>query len=275
MSVLYEQENFVHDPVPIRVIHHYYDHPISTVTHWHRNLELDYTLKGTAWHFVNGKAIICGPGEICIINSGELHSNRSDVATREIEALTLQISADFLDQWIGIGKEYRLPKEPLERKEIEEILRKLYEEETASDPEKDYRRMILLFEMVRILSRNCVKRNDIHRNHQEGLDRFRSVIAYLEDHYREELGLKAVSAQFGYSPAYLSRSFKKYVGYNYYRHIQIIRLNAAIEDLERNPQKTTLDCAADNGFPNVKSFINSFKSEYGCTPSEWKRRNFQ
>ena len=273
MRAFYEQEAFVRDPVPIRVFrHHYVNDRMFTIEHWHQSVELTLMLKGTIVHTLNNQSMVSGPGELCIVNSGVIHSNHCSETQPEIDAVTVQISISFLEQWMGKGVFLNVPSDPGDREEVNRIIEDLGTEDDGPEEFRLLNRLDKVFHLMVLLSHDCERVEKRNRLQEEGLEHFKEVLDYVETHYEEDLSLEVLAEKFGYSPSYLSRVFKKHVGNNFYRHLQAVRLQAAITDLRQHPEKSILDCALDHGFPNVKSFIHFFKQELGVTPSEWRKQ---
>lgn len=270
MKGLYEQEHFTKNVVPIRIFrHHYINDCMFTVNHWHRSVEINYIICGKIYHTMDGKSYQSGPGDLYLVNSGVIHANRSETDQKEIEAITLQISIDFLEKWMGKNLWFNIPKVPDDQEKIRHILNALVMEEAISEELRSLHQMELIYRLMAVLHPWCEPFDSSRQ--KEGLSHFKEVLDYIELNSTEELSLEILAKQFGYAPSYLSRAFKRYIGDNFHRHIQVIRLNKAVEDLRNHPEKTIQACAVEHGFCNVKSFINIFKEEYGCTPSEWRK----
>ena len=70
---------------------------------------------------------------------------------------------------------------------------------------------------------------------------------------------------------YISRLFKQTCHLNISEYIQRVRLNHAYDDLV-NSNLSITNIALENGFPNVKSFINTFKQYYELTPLQYRNK---
>ncbi len=273
MSVFYETEEFSKHKVPIRVLfHNYVNEPVFTIAHWHRNIEFDLTIKGNAIHYIDGESVQCGPNEFCIINSGTIHSNRSAAGCKQIQVITLQIGADLVHQWIGKNLYFFVPEDPTERKNYSDLLRKIASEYEKDEGYHDLMMMGLLFDLMQMMSRFCRKKDSESVSQKEGTERLKKLLDHIDENHEKELSLKHLADTFGYSPEYLSRAFKKHIGCNFFDYLQTVRLIAAVADMREYPQRSIAECCLDHGFPNVKSFIHSFKKTYGMTPSDWRRQ---
>lgn len=94
---------------------------------------------------------------------------------------------------------------------------------------------------------------------------------YIEAHYREDLSIRQVSSDFHMTSQYFSKYFKKHMGKTYYRYLSGVRLRHAVEDLLTS-DRTLLQIALDNGFPNAESFHSYFLKTYDMTPAEYREK---
>lgn len=94
---------------------------------------------------------------------------------------------------------------------------------------------------------------------------------YLEAHYREDLNIRQVSSDFHMTSQYFSKYFKKHMNQTYYRYLSGVRLRHALEDLLTS-DRTLLQIALDNGFPNAESFHSYFLKTYGMSPAEYREK---
>lgn len=248
---------------------------IYTASHWHRSLELNLVLAGQALGTVNGRTRTLQPGDILFVNSGELHSVNYIRPDDHVLAVTILISHEFILNWFPDYEEsfFDLEQHP----EIIETLReqiaqigKIYQEKPAFwELEITGCLHHLLFLLI---SRTAVRSKDSRsaRRHASN-DAIRKVITYINQHYQEPITLEDAASYAGFSSAYFSRFFHKNMGVTFYKYLNDIRLHHALLDL-LNQNATTTDCAFQNGFPNVKSFIEAFKKTYHCTPGQYKKR---
>lgn len=94
-------------------------------------------------------------------------------------------------------------------------------------------------------------------------------MAYIQEHYREELSLDRLAGEFFVSKYYLSHRFKKTVNASVYRYIfQRRRLMA--KDCLRGGVPPT-ECCERCGFRDYANFYRLFKAEYGVSPQAFAR----
>lgn len=272
MAELYESEVFIYNPVPIRIFNHFYDGTdIFTPLHWHRNVELFLVTAGRITMTVDGENIPLNEGDYCIINSGELHSNHWIEPTDHFEGVCVQLSKSFLDRWVGRDVYFVSPKDKNAEDEFKNILLTFgkYKAEKKSDLET----MGLVFYFLNFLKLNCMVEKDKAETPKDNREvNIKAIINYIDDNYMEQLDLAGVSAHFMYSPNHLSRMFKEHVGKNFYQYLQNVRLMHCVEEMKEDENVKLTECALDHGFPNSKSFIQTFRKTFGCTPSEWMKK---
>lgn len=97
----------------------------------------------------------------------------------------------------------------------------------------------------------------------------REIKQYLRTHYRENISLESLSAQFYMNPNYISQLFKNEVGITLTAHLNQIRMEMARHFL-RDSQKRVNDVAALVGYQNAQNFSVAFKKAYGMTPREFR-----
>ncbi len=91
------------------------------------------------------------------------------------------------------------------------------------------------------------------------------IQTYVQTHYSEPISLERIAADVGYSPSYLSRTFKEKTGMNLVSFINKVRIDAAMSDL-RTTDYSVSDVARRCGFESVGYFTRVFKKVAGVTP---------
>ncbi|WP_434778159.1 helix-turn-helix domain-containing protein [Neisseria sp. Ec49-e6-T10] len=99
--------------------------------------------------------------------------------------------------------------------------------------------------------------------------RIDKIIRFLEDHYNQNVSLKAVADSEHISFAYLSRLFKKEVGLSFIQYLTKIKFEHCVHDLV-NTSKPVYQIIQEHGFSNTKQFIQLFKNVYNQTPNKFR-----
>ena len=107
------------------------------------------------------------------------------------------------------------------------------------------------------------------RRHDSGYRRFVAILSYLYEH-ATHTNVAAISERFGYSPAHLSRLFRRYVGETPAALLCKVRLARAASLLAEG-DLAVCRIAEECGFSCVPYFHRAFKSAYGATPQDYRQ----
>ena len=92
-----------------------------------------------------------------------------------------------------------------------------------------------------------------------------AVAQYLSKHFTEEITLRQVALELGYSYQYLSRAFNKAIGISFKELLNQYRIEYAVELLIKSDRSIT-DIAYATGFQSIRSFYRVCEKMYGKTP---------
>lgn len=98
----------------------------------------------------------------------------------------------------------------------------------------------------------------------------KNAVAYIKEHYRENITLKRVAQSVFISPSRLSTVFKKETGIGLNNYIQKIRIEKACE-LLKDPAIKIYEIAWMVGFNEEKYFFSAFKKEKKTTPQNYRK----
>ena len=93
----------------------------------------------------------------------------------------------------------------------------------------------------------------------------------IKNHDDEALTLTSLSGRLGYSEFHTTRKFKEVSGMQFRDYVRHRKLAFALKEV-RDSEKSILDIAFDYGFSSHEAFTRAFKSAYGVTPSEYRKR---
>lgn len=244
--------------------------------HWHTSVEIFTVLEGELFFYLNDKEYILRAGEQIIINSNEVHSI---YAPRENKTVVLQIPLKQFEEYFTAQRFIRFSQNPKcdkiegsqPQRNLQELIRTLYETYTSQDVAYDLRSRSLYYEILYLLVRDYRQTEVEERQlrYNKRLDVLSKITSYMRDHYTEDLKLAEVAVIFGYSAEYLSRMFKKYAKINFKTYLQDIRMAYAYREL-MNTSKSISQIALDHGFCDSRSFAKEFRRRYGLLPSEAK-----
>ena len=105
-------------------------------------------------------------------------------------------------------------------------------------------------------------------------DRLDAIKDYVAIHYTDpNLTLKTLGDEFGISPNYLGRLFKKDFGISVQEYISEVRLENVLRELKET-EDSAKDIAERNGFISSSNyFYTYFKKKIGVTPQMYREKN--
>lgn len=92
------------------------------------------------------------------------------------------------------------------------------------------------------------------------------MLAYIDDHYQEDIMLVDLAAKINSSEKYCSSLFKQAVGQNFKTYLNGKRIDKAKDLLGQNPNLKIGDLAGRVGFNSANTFIRVFSKQMGITP---------
>lgn len=274
--------------IPAKIVIH--THPGVVLKHWHKDLELTYLYRGSATFSTNGIITSIEKKQLYLVNSGDVHSV-IDYGDDIVTMITVLISYNFIkDNCIDIDNlEFKLTGnyKSLQRlKDIHEEIADMYlkdmesnntslvfvDDENSNDKFHYLKIKGLLYEILYILLNDfSIQRNaNLELKNEKILERLKIITDYIDENYKDNISLDEIADKYQISKEYLATIFKKYMGITVGTYLKNLRLASAYRDL-MNSDYSINQLAFDNGFPNIKSFINSFKEHYGETPYKYKK----
>lgn len=98
-------------------------------------------------------------------------------------------------------------------------------------------------------------------------DRAEAAKTYLASHLSESVSLDEIARAVFTSPFHLARIFQKHTGVPVHRYLTQLRLRASLERLAEGTDDLTA-LALELGFSSHSHFTDTFRKEFGLTPSE-------
>ncbi len=100
--------------------------------------------------------------------------------------------------------------------------------------------------------------------------RLQQIFQYVNQNYRESVGLSHLASEMYVSPSTLSRFFKKETGMGFVEYLSQVRVHAAALELEQTDENVT-KIAVNCGFSNLSVFNRAFRERQGVSPTEYRR----
>jgi CheY-like chemotaxis protein len=100
----------------------------------------------------------------------------------------------------------------------------------------------------------------------------RKAMAYIHEHYGEQIGREDFARHVGVSEGYLSRSFNQETGLSLIHYLTRYRVQQS-KQLLKSTDKTITEIAMEVGFSDSNYFSRVFHRETGISPLAFRRKN--
>lgn len=111
----------------------------------------------------------------------------------------------------------------------------------------------------------------VPKKRRPAVTRMLLFLQFIENHYREEVTLEALSASAGVSKSECLRCFKQILQTTPYKYLMDYRLVKAA-DLLHNTDRQISEIAVLTGFDQPSYFGKCFRERIGCTPKTYRNR---
>ena len=244
-----------------------------TNRHWHKNLEIDYIVRGCMWTNLGGEDRDLYDGDYVLINSEAVHQTCGKEPHENVKYLVVLFSYNYIKSYFPDFDRYTIDVNRNEqtRARVRDLLKAIvFEVENASEFSKLKISCAMSQILMHLFTKCRVEReNPPEHAAEEGSPEYiNKAIDYIRANYRERISLEDISSFVGLTPTYFSRFFKASTQKTFKNYLNLVRLENTLIDIQQNGMSETR-ASLENGFPSVKSFIAVFKSVYNCTPSEY------
>lgn len=223
--------------------------------------DLTFVVGGRANYYINGEQYTVEAGDIIYVPEGSVR-----------EAHTFEDSPmhayPFNFYWAGSHNHVHLPFETVTKnlitREILDYIREFHQAWMNKQPFYKLKTRAT-FELIlhRLLS-------SYYRQSNPLIDpRIEKAMAYIADHYSEEITIQDLSELVHLHPVYLGKLFKKQTGSTFRQYMNRIRINNA-EMMLSSGDFTVTEAAERCGFNDISYFSNIFKAMKGYPPSAAK-----
>ena len=245
----------------------------NTFLHWHKELEFVYMIDGELDAKIGGKEVRINSGDFYFCNSEEIHITSAPDEKKTVKYVVVLLSYDYLRSFHKAIDRYQFKITEAHKAVIADLLRRIVSIKESDEQYMDISLNIMLLELYRYLLENCTaeKESMLPTNVPENFIYAKQAIEYVEKNYKNDISMKSVADLVGLSPTYFSKYFKNVADVSFIRYLNLVRLEHALNDMFYDNQNVT-NAAMNNGFANVKSFIELCKKIYGYTPTEYRKR---
>lgn len=116
-----------------------------------------------------------------------------------------------------------------------------------------------------------MSKRPIHPAHYHS--RMQRVLAHIDRHLDEDVGLEALSAVAAFSPYHFHRQFSAIFGLSLHRYVQLARMKRASWRLAYRSGDSVTEIAFDAGYEAPDSFARAFRQRMGQAPTAFREED--
>lgn len=253
--------------------------PANFDIHWHNAFEI--IMPVTEWYDViaDGATYHLEPGDIVVIPPGSMHELRAPEQGERFIFLVNEepfISLKDYGALMPLMTQCICITPTLEPQIYEQSRHLLHKAREVYFSENDFKEMTIysfILQLLTTIGRNRLSKLS-HNVTSSGrrvnyIDRFNSVLDYINTHYMDDISLDQVADYCGFSKFYFAKLFKEYSNTTFLNYLTFRRLSVA-EDLLVSTNRSITDIAFSAGFSSISTFNRCFKQQRGCTPTKYK-----
>ncbi|MBE7021633.1 MAG: AraC family transcriptional regulator [Ruminococcaceae bacterium] len=240
----------------------------SICAHWHENLELLYVVSGRIQVMTDGVSIFAAAGQVAVVNSSHVHVISSE---EQAAYYCLIIDHGFLSSF-GFDIEKTIFERRVDSEEVRQLFRNIIYEIDTKEWHYEAQVRADVVSLLVCLTRNHIDYGSPLEDSSAGhkLAVVKTVLQYLQRHYKETLTLAQIAEAAGFNKYYLSHLFKETMGCSMVQYLNQLRCNQA-KNLLMSERYTVSEVAEMCGFENLSYFSRTYKKYMSVTPRAQKQ----
>ncbi len=264
--------------------HHYRnDGPITVDFHEHAFYEIYIFISGNVNYIIEGRTYDLRPGDVLLTNNSDIHRPEILPSQYPYERIVIWLNNTFFNGLLDIGedltacfkdasnRDYRLFRPNASQLlKIQDTCRAIEQERSVNRLGSRVMAFSSIMEILVLISRAYYEISDSAQHGVTENQQINQIVAYINNHYNEDLSLESLSSKFYLSKYYLSHKFKQFTGLSLYQFILKKRLTIARNMLMRG--KSVTETYTECGFNDYSNFLKAFKQEFGEKPSQYLKK---
>lgn len=221
--------------------------------HFHRKAEVMYVTAGEKRIYASGKEYVLSPDNIYFANSYEMHGyEKSDGGEQTVIVFPNNMLRDYYE---AFGDKMLMGCVIDDTEFCRSLLPYFLAVERGCDNP-----LVLQADCDMMLGKIVEKLGfqEGVRSRQTFVD---ELLAYINEHYADDITLESMAEHFGYSKYYFSRMFNAALGTSITDYVSAVRLMRAL-DLLRRSGCTVSEAAMECGFSSLPTFYRVLKKNY-------------
>lgn len=252
---------------------------VHSELHYHDEIELLAITAGELFCVVSGKSYRCQQGDVLFFSARIPHATYVENSTCSYTLVQFR-SEHFLGDSNNTGKYFNrfvrhadLPFAILHNEELYHLIQKAILEKQTQQEGFDLYIKGTVFAIIALLCRegalstsNSVDSADIKK--------ILPALSFIDENYAKNITLDEVAKLQNLNPSYFCRVFKRASGSSFVDYLNFVRICKS-EKMIAMGEKSILEIAGDVGFTSLSYFNRIFKRYKNCTPTEYRRANYE
>lgn len=277
----YEQIHYSHPELPYYItLSTRPRHHLMGIPHWHQDVEISVTVKGTAVVEVDGVRHTVETGDGYFVNSRRLHTGKSS----DREFICLRFHPILLCTSEYIERNFVMPlindqnmsfvrlsvDEPWQKRIIDLVYR-VYEADRKKDPTLALLIESTCFEIWKLLFDHRPEAGRKTVMESSRMTCLKQMLGYIQQNFSERITLADIAASGHVSVSTCNTIFNDLIHQAPVRYLLSYRLDRAAEYLGSTDLPVT-EIASRCGIPGVSYFAEVFHRQYGMTPTAFRKQ---
>lgn len=229
--------------------------------HLHRCFELVFVTEGELSISVDMETKTLSEGEMCLIFPNQLHAYKIDAFSKGFYCI-------FSPEYVNLFYHYCKNKKPQDLvTDFSSETKALVKKKLAGCKDNKFMIKACLYAVCAEISEKTTLVETKLGSNEILLHK---ILCEIEDHFAEDISLKAIAQKLGYDYHYLSRYFNVQLHIPFSRMLNERKIDYAAY-LILNSDKSITEIALSCGYKNIRSFNRNFIRILNQAPSEYKK----
>lgn len=237
--------------------------------HWHDFYEIHLITDGVITEYINGQKMEMDAGYLYFLKPYDIHEYYSE---EPASLYKIQFMLDILDEDIQqtfMSHNYKLIMK-LKEKELNSLL-VLFSRIIEEYKENKFSSFKIIKHLMNCLALEMLRLNQTYPNDVSNTDTMVLALDYIHKNFTRNITMQQVADFVGLTPNYFCSKFHKEIGQSFKHYLKSLQLNHAAT-LLRVTNTSVSNICLESGIPSLTNFMQSFKEQYGMTPSQYRKQ---
>ena len=216
--------------------------------HFHRNLEIFIVRKGEYRLSIGEQPLTISSDTVAVVDSYTIHSYD---AREEIDSddCVLLIPYEYMTNFIARRKHKSIANPIIKDTALCDTLLKIVDE-YLHEPDEEIQKsavdllLCILFSKIEWKEETAREEGSLVRN----------ILAYIQEHYTNDVSRSAIARALGYTEAHISRTFHRYMRKGISKYVNELRLAHIQRAIARGDERTVIELIFEAGFKSQQTY---------------------